>query len=167
MGTLTNQKKYKGMKDRKHERQNLAMDHESLSSDPPSSPCSSSEGKKIKSKTNESKRSLQSYSSLKYPNEAGSSPQKISKDKHKISTNDHLPDKRFHHSSECDEEKKNDHKKSRKDELADKRSYCNRERYDDEKPHMERNHRKKHRLEEHKKTHKSHKHRKKRKKCKK
>ena len=166
MGTLTNQKKYKGMKDRKHERQNSAMDCESLTSDPPSSPYSSSQDKKIK--TNDYNRSLQSYSSLKYPNEAGSSMQKISEDKHKQSTNDHLPDKRFHnhHSSECDEEQKNDHKKSRKDDLADKRSYRNCERYDDEKPHKERNHRKKHRLEEHKKTHKSHKHRKKRKKCK-
>ena len=146
------------------------MDHESLTSNPRSSLHSSSEDKKIERKTNnEFKQSLQSYSPLKYPNESGSSKQKISEGKHKLRTNDHLPDKRFHHhhSSECDEEKKNDRKKSRKDDLANKRSYHNRERYDDEKSHMEKNHRKKHRLKEDKKTHKSHKHRKKRKKCKK
>ena len=107
---------------------------------------------------------MQSYSSLKYQSEGGSSLQETSEDNYERNTKDQVPHNGFcrRHISESDEEEKNDHKKSkksRKDDVAEKRTYRNRERYDNEKPHTDKNYRKKHRLEKQiRKGHKRHKH---------
>jgi hypothetical protein len=131
------------------------------STSPSSSHNSSGDIKSIERKTKDKYERLeQSYSSLKY-SEATCSVQKTSEDKYERSTKDNMTDKQSYdsRSRRYDEEKDNCNKKSkqrRKDDVRDRRSYRTPERYD-EIPGMERNQRRKHKLDGRKKEHKYHK----------
>lgn len=152
--------------EKKHQRQSLTKDRV-RSTSPSSSHNSSGDIKSIERKTKDKYERLeQSYSSLKY-SEATCSVQKTSEDKYERSTKDNMTDKQSYdsRSRRYDEEKDNCNKKSkqrRKDDVRDRRSYRTPERYD-EIPGMERNQRRKHKLDGRKKEHKYHKHTKKRK----